>query len=77
MQFCGILLIKKKVQKNGLLYHCVHWVPNYMFIIYDVDYEKSHSMMFYHKNQGEKSKGPYITQRNEVKNTASKMTSTS
>ena len=48
-----------------------------IFIIYDVDYEKSYSMMSYHKNQVEKSKGPYITQRNEVKNTASKMTSTS
>ena len=60
-----------------MVYFITVRTTNYMFIIYDVDYEKSHSMMFYHKNQGEKSKGPYITQRNEVKNTASKMTSTS
>ena len=30
----------------------------YLDIIYDVDYEKSYSVMSYHKNQGEKIQRP-------------------
>ena len=34
LQFCGILLIKKKVQKNGLLYHCAHWELKTTYLLF-------------------------------------------